>query len=301
VEPTEGRPCGDGIVIGTVRRGRFDLALLDLSRLAIPVAALPPVTAADWDETHETIEAGTDRHGVPRDLICAVEGGFIALPLARVLSVERAGVTLALSDTAGRPGAGGPAAMAVTVALTRGRAVLGVAQVLGPRQPGTPGYHDATLLDCDGLEPADGLPVTGGQDQPGLSTRVMYLLGAGDRLALLPASKALFVGAIDHWCPLPGGDHGPDGMVPLGGAILPALDLGRLFGDAVCARPMAMALDARGTSWAVACDSISERHGRIEGRPMTLDGLATLGQARIAEGLVPVLDADRLVLPGQAS
>ena len=64
---------------------------------------------------------------------------------------------------------------------------------------------------------------------------------------------------------------------------------------------MAMALEARGSRWAITCDSISERHGRIEGRPVTLDGLAMLGQARIAEGLVPVLDADRLVLPGLPS
>lgn len=300
VERPAAGPDGQGIVAGTVRRGRFDVGLLDLSRLTIPIAAL---RVNGRGETEVTDEAALPSDEAAHDLVCAVEGGFIALPLARVLSIEAVGhgQTLALCDSDGRPCVSGGAAMAVSVSLAGGWAVLGVTQVLGPRRPGTPGYHHARLLDCDGLTPAGASMRPGEPSQAEPQTRVMYLLGAGQHQVLLPASKALFAGAIEHWRPLPGGRHGADGILPLGGAILPAFDLGRLLGDAPCERSMAMALDARGSHWAIACDSISERHGRIEGRPLTRDGLATLGQARIAEGLIPVLDADRLALPGGAS
>ena len=291
-------PAGS-IVCDTVRRGRLDIALLDLSGLTIPLAALPVVVTAAPAGARLNVEPQPEESAA-LDLVCAVADGFIALTLSRVLRVERAGAGTPLCDRDGRP-TEDAAAMTVTVALASGSAELGVAQVVGPRRPGTPGYRDARLFD-DALlarivadRSSDGAGAGGGH------TRVMYLLGAGERLALLPAAKALRAGAIEHWRPLPGGGSGPDGIVPLGGAILPALDLGRLFGDAPCSRSMAMALDARGSRWAIACDSISERHARIEGRPLTRNGLATLGEARIAEGLVPVLDADRLDLPGTAT
>ncbi len=298
VERADGHADDGGIVAGTVRRGRFDVALLDLSGLSIPAVSSEPVVTGDSG----SLIAGTEDAQMPSlDLVCAVAGGHIALPLARVLSVERAGGGVALCDTAGRNAEAGAAAMAVTVSQARGRAVLGVVQVLGPRRAGTPGYHNALLLDCDGLSPLEEVASRGDTaGEPGPS-RVMYLLAAGGRQALLPATKALCAGVIEHWRALPGRNDGPDGLVPLGGTIMPALDLARLFGDAARPRTMALALDARGSPWAIACDSISERRGSIEGRPVTRDGLATLGQAQVAEGLLPVLDADRLLLPGQTS
>ena len=292
VERPATRAAAGSIVCDTVRRGRLDIALLDLSGLTIPLVVLPAVVAAA-DGTARA-EAPRQEEAAALDLVCAVADGFVALPLSRVLRVEPAGDGTALCDREGRP-TGDRAAMAVTVAIQRGSAELGVAHIVGPRRPGTPGYRDARLLDDAVLARVLAEHPAGGAADA--HARVMYLLGAGDRFALLPAAKALRAGAIEHWRPLPGGRSGPDGIVPLGGAILPALDLGRLFGDAARPRPMAMALDARGSCWAIACDSISERHARIEGRPLTRAGLATLGEAHIAEGVVPVLDADRLDLP----
>jgi len=302
------RPAADtasrGVVSGTVRRGRHEVVLLDLTHLAVPVTELVPAIVSVSGRVVQQSLARAEPDAVPLDLVCALDDGFIALPLARVASVETAGPGMILHDPFGRPAPPQKAAMAVTVSLARGSLVLGVGTIVGLRRPGSPGYRDAHVIDCDALAGPAGaaaLPDDPAGSQTALQERVMYLLSAGGRLALVPGAKALRVGPVEHWCALPGDGPGPDGLLPLGSAILPGLDLGRLFGDPVRPRAMAMALYARGSQWAIACDSISERHGRIEGRPVTRDGLALLGQVQIAEGLVPVLDTDRLVLPGQGT
>lgn len=295
--------AGAALVAGRAWRGGEEVLLLDLAHLALPVAYRPPgprrtpSAMAPARAAERVVAAG------PLELVCTLDDGFVALPLALVASVERASAGMDLIDPLGRKVPSASAVTAVTVALAEGSLVLGLGSVVGLRRPGTPGYHEARAIDCDAL--AAGAAETGrsggGMDRPALAPdRVMYLLGAGERLALIPGAKAVRVGPLAHWRALPGG-KGPDGLVPVGGDILPGLDLGRLFGDAARPRAMAMALDARGSRWAIACDSISERRGRIEGRPATRDGLAMLGQARIAEGLVPVLDTDRFVLPGQGA
>ena len=293
--------AGAALVAGRAWRGGEEILLLDLAHLVLPVAERPPGPSRAASAADPARDVDKARDAGPLELVCALDDGFVALPLARVASVERAAAGMELIDPLGRSAPSAGAVTAVTVALPGGSLVLGLGSVVGLRRPGTPGYHDARAIDCDALagRVAQSAAPGGGIDRPALPPdRVMYLLGAGDRLALIPGSKAVRVGPLAHWRALPGG-KGPDGLVPVGGDILPGLDLGRLFGDAARPRAFAMAFDARGSRWAIACDSISERRGRIEGRPATRDGLAMLGQARIAEGLVPVLDTDRFVLPWQ--
>jgi hypothetical protein len=190
--------------------------------------------------------------------------------------------------------------MAVSVSGAQGSLVLGVSAVVGLRRAGA--GTNGQRIDIDGLSGGgDGQADAGARAQrDGERPRAMYLLGAGERLAVVPGSRALRVGTAEHWRDLRGLRGAPLGLVPVGGDILPAVDLGGLFGDTPRRRPLVLAMQARGSGWVFACDSISERHARIEGRPSTVGGVAMLGEVRLHELRVPVLDADRLSLPGAA-
>lgn len=297
----EGARSGD-LVATTVRHGDRDIGLLDLSHLAIPVLDLPRATGSRIGNIRPrgVSSAGIAGTEVEMDLVCEVGGRRIALPLSRVQHIERAGSDTVMIDPLGEGVRTAAGAMAVSVSGAQGALVLGVNTVVGLRRAGAGANGQA--IDIDGLGDGGAGQADAGDTarRDGERPRAMYLLGAAGRLALVPGSKALRVGTSEHWRDLQGLRGAPVGLVPIGGEILPAVDLGGLFGDAARRRPMVLAMQARDSRWAVACDSISERHATIEGRPSTVNGLPMLGVVHLSEGRVPVLDADRLRLPGAA-
>lgn len=191
-------------------------------------------------------------------------------------------------------------AVAITLRHGGNEIVLGVDRVIGLRgiDTGAAEVVDLAVL-AEGAAAAVATPGTSSAARPRESA--LFLVSAGSRRALVPRAKIARIGWAEHWRALPGEGVHAAGVTVVGGDILPALDLGGLFGDAAARRPIVMAFEARGSRWAMACDHVSERHAGIEGRPHTVDGRTMLGEARVAEGLLPVLDIDRLPLPGLPS
>lgn len=286
-------PGEPDLVCGVARRGKLAIRVLDLGRLVLPVTDAAPRTGetllAQPRPAPRRIERGVRPSAAM--LACAVGKRQVLLPLGRVAAIERAAPGRSMIELGG----GSRPNIAITLRHDGRELALGVDRVIGLRSAVADG---AEVLDVAAL--AEGATAADAEEAPAARSRqsALLLVSAGHRSALVPRAKITRIGQAEHWCALPGTGAHASGVTVVGGDILPALDLAGLFGDAEARRPIVMAFEARGSRWAMACDHVSERHAGIEGRPRTVDGLAMLGEARVAEGLLPVLDIDRLPLPG---
>lgn len=291
-------PGGPDLVCGVARRGRLSIGILDLGRLVLPVGgpATAPVESAPVAVPASRRPFDGEERRPATLLACLVGTRQIVFPLARVAAIEHAAPGRAAIDIGS---ARRPAPIAVTLRHEGAEIVVGIDRVLGLRE------------EAGGAQPFD-LAALFGASEPRamgegrssiavpLRQSALLLVAAGPRAALLPRTKVTRIGWTEHWSAMPG-NQGGAGVTAVGGDIMPGLDFAGLFGDRAARRPIVVALDARGSRWALACDLVSERHAGIEGEPSTVDGIPRLGEAAVAEGRLPVLDVDRLPLPGRPS
>ncbi len=302
--------AGQGLVVARMTFGQHDIRLLDPGRLVLPARLQPALERFRGIEPESRSSDPTGPSAASTQLLCRAGGRLFALPLERVASVEDAhGAVEALDLTRalGLPGADRAGAR-IYLNLGEDRLALDVDSVVGVRHRDD--SRDAAErpedLDVDrladlgrraGMITAARPPVR----QDVARNIPLFALKADGRAALVPRSKVARVGLAEHWRAMPQGGRRLLGIVALHGHLLPAVDLASLFNAAARRRDLVAAVEAGGGLWALGCDAIVERHARIEGRPVTVDGLPLLGEARTPEGMLPVVDLDRLGLFGTAS